>query len=352
MTTTTVRMFTKIALGGLLGIVLTGLAVAQKQPPQAAGPQIAELRIAIQDMKTKEQRGYVLPGQSLSLAVGDEVRLRMVAIPAERNRAPRYPSCRFAVVSGAGRVAMSNVKEEEGSALLKALRSDDPRDRRSKTVVHYELLEPMAVPAGLAEGTMTVDVEAPSQPEPEQPQEEPKTDSVTVYSELDYQGLSESFSAADSRLSNNGIGNDRIRSVRVPEGCEVILFVDDDYRGESALLTSDVPDLSRTRVGNDRVSSLQVNCGGGELEKGAVLYSELDFQGKQQRFTASTSSLDGSLIGNDAARSVRVAEGCSVTLYEDAFFRGESTVVTEDVADLDRTRVGRDRVSSIRVECR
>jgi len=292
----------------------------------------------------------------LTLAVGDEVRLRMVAIPAERNRAPRYPSCRFSVISGGGRVAMTNVKELEGSAILELLRADDPRDRRSKTVVHYELLEALAVPAGLDEGTITVEVEAaaPSEPDKpaEKPTEEPEKDRVTVYSELDYQGISESFSAADTSLRNNGIGNDRMRSIRVPEGCEAILFSDDNFRGESAVVRSDVPDLSRTRVGNDQVSSLQVNCGGGVLEKGAILYSELDYQGRQQLFTSSATSLDRSQIGNDAARSVRVAEGCSVTLYEDSSFRGQSTLVSEDVPDLGRTRVGNDNVSSIRVECR
>lgn len=348
MTRTTAQVLSAAALAGLL---LAATTAAQPQPPRAAGPQIAELRISIDTMTKGEEPTYVLPGQTLSLAVGDEVRLRMVAIPAERHRAPRYPSCRFSVIAGAGRVSLFQVREQEGSAKVRALRTEDPRS--ATTVIRYQLLEPMAVPVGLDQGTITVDVEpvsaesADDQPSPEEPEEE----AVTVYGELDYQGAGESFSAADPSLRDNRIGNDRIRSVRVPEGCEVILFTDADFRGESAVLTDDAPDLSRTRVGNDRVSSLQVSCDEGELESGAILYSELDYQGRRQRFESSASSLGGTQVGNDSARSVRVAPGCQVTLYDDDYLRGESTLVTEDVPDLSRTRVGRDRVSSIRVEC-
>jgi hypothetical protein len=345
MTMSTGKVLFALALGGSL---LAASTSAQPKLKRAAGPPIAELRIAIEDMRKKEPRDYVLPGQVLSLAVGDEVRLRMVAMPAERHRAPRYPSCRFSVIAGAGRVSLFNVREQEGSALLRVLRTDDPRS--ATTVVRYQLLEPMAVAPGLEQGTITVDVEAQSAESPAEGLKD-EAKAVTVYAELDFQGTSESFTGADPSLSDNRIGNDRMRSARVPEGCELILFDDGDYRGTSAVLTADAPDLSRTRVGNDRVSSLQVSCDEEELEHGAILYSELDFQGRRQRFDTSASSLDDTRVGNDSARSVRVAPGCRVTLYADAFFRGESSLVTEDVSDLSRTRVGHDRVSSIRVEC-
>ena len=81
---------------------------------------------------------------------------------------------------------------------------------------------------------------------------------VTVYRSTNYGGQSETLSRDVSDMGRTGIGNDRVRSVRVPDGCRAELFEDANYRGESVVLFKDLNDLNRTRIGNDRVSSIRV----------------------------------------------------------------------------------------------
>lgn len=347
-----------------------GLASQQESAPMAAqaeGPAIAELRIAVQDLDTKEERGYVNPGEVLPLKVGDRVRLRMVAVPAERHRAPRYPSARFSTPSGQTRIALSRVLEQEGSAIVDVLSSKSPGSPRAMVEIAYEVLEPLNLRPELRRGHIHVEIqrEEPPPPPPPPPPASGARRGATLYEHQYFQGRSETFYGDDPQLSDNLIGADKASSVRVDPGCRVFLYEHPYYQGRSAELTRDEPDLGRTPVGNDRASGIRVVCNGGQVPppppapappppaagRGVTLYEHQDFQGRSETFHGDDPELRDNLIGADRASSVRVDPGCEVILFEHPDYRGRSAVLERSEPDLARTRVGNDTVSSLQIRC-
>lgn len=351
-------------------------------PATAQEPAIAELRIAIQDMNTKQERGYLNPGDTLELRVGERVRLRMVAIPAAGNRAPRYPSARFSELAGGGRIALSQIDPRQGSAVLEAVSTEHPGNPGATTLVSYELLENLNIRKGLREGTITVSVVAPAPPaRPYYPPSQRPQDrlGVTLYEHQGFRGRSETFFDDDPRLNDNLIRQDTLSSIRVPRGCQVIVYAETNYQGARTLFTEDVYDLSGSRVGNDTASSIQVDCGnrrggnwggsdgyqggdrggssgypgGGRDDRGGVtVYEHQDFRGRSETFYDSDPRLNDNPIHQDTVSSVRVARGCRVILYEHPDYQGRATVLESDLSDLSGTRVGNDSASSIEVDCR
>lgn len=358
-----------------LSLLFGALPLAAQRRPHseaaAAGPAIAELHVAVQDLATKKQRGYVRPGEVLTLEVGERVRLRMVAIPEARNRAPRYPSTRFGLLAGKARVALSNIDEKVGSVDVTAVRSDNPGNEGATTLISYEILEPLDIKPARMGGTVAVKVVAP--PPPPEPVREPARPEtrrgVTLYEHQGYRGNYQKFYDGQEvpELRGSIVGQDAASSVRVDPGCRVTLWEHPSYEGRSSEVTADVEDLGRTRVGNDTVSSLRVDCGGGssgggmgggapaaERRLGVTLYEQRGFRGRSQTFYDGDriSDLRGTLLGADVASSLRVDPGCQVTLYEGASFTGRSTILARDLEDLGDSRVGDDTVSSLVVACR
>jgi len=200
---------------------------------------------------------------------------------------------------------------------------------------------------------------------------------VTLYSDTDFRGRSQTFHRDDPQLADDYIRQDSASSVRVASGCEVTLYEHPNYEGRSTTLSYDVDNLYYSRIGSDTVSSIRVQCrrgyggggyGGGGYGDGGhgggygdggygqgggvILFEDDDFRGEAERFTYDDPRLADNLIGNDRASSVRVAPGCEAVLYEDENFRGRSTLVRGDVRGLRSTVVGNDQVSSIEVDCR
>ncbi|MCP4659158.1 MAG: protein kinase [bacterium] len=178
---------------------------------------------------------------------------------------------------------------------------------------------------------------------------------VTLYQGRQFRGSSETFSANDSNLQDNPIGNDTVSSVEVDPGCRAILFEHADFQGRSTVLTADAEVLRGREVGNDNVSSLAVSCGepdqAGDREAGVVLYVHADFQGPNETFHDHDPDLGDNRIGADTVSSVRVAPGCEVLLYKRTDYRGAETAFKEDAPSLIGTEVGNDAASSIRVYC-
>lgn len=83
---------------------------------------------------------------------------------------------------------------------------------------------------------------------------------VTLFTNSDFRGRSQSFTRDVRDLKRSQIGNDEASSVRIQRGCEAVLYSDVGFRGRSIRVTEDIEDLGRTRIGNDEVSSLEVNC--------------------------------------------------------------------------------------------
>lgn len=213
---------------------------------------------------------------------------------------------------------------------------------------------------------------------------------VTLYAGPNFSGPSETFLQDDSRLNNNSLGDNRVRSVSVAPGCQATLYDLYDYGGRSVVIDRDVSDLTGTQLGNNAASSVRVQCsargpgygnqgggnyggnqgggnyggnpGGGNYGRppghsqqgrgGVTLYADDRFRGASETFYGDVSSFSRSSFGNDRASSLRVDPGCRAVLYSDADFRGRVTVVEFDMGSLQSTEVGNDSVSSMQVDCR
>ena len=83
---------------------------------------------------------------------------------------------------------------------------------------------------------------------------------VTLYRDINFSGVSETFTADMSDLRSSRIGNDQATSVRVGPRCRARLYQDINFGGAYTEVNSDVADLRRSTVGNDSVTSIRVRC--------------------------------------------------------------------------------------------
>ncbi len=83
---------------------------------------------------------------------------------------------------------------------------------------------------------------------------------VTLYRDINFSGVSETFTADMSDLRSTRIGNDQATSVRVGPRCRARLYQDLNFGGAYTEVDSDVADLRRSTVGNDSVTSIRVRC--------------------------------------------------------------------------------------------
>ncbi len=198
---------------------------------------------------------------------------------------------------------------------------------------------------------------------------------VALYAGSAFEGLREVFYRDDPNLSNNRIGNDTARSVRVAPGCRAILYAGGDFRGQSVELTYDVRDLGATPVGNGAVSSLAVECdprndrwrdrpedrwGDRDDRRNDDRRGDRDDRRGDDRDDPPGSwgspwdrGEDRGGYGDDRGGYGDDRGGYDdrggVTLYRGGDFRGEYETFFGDVPDLSRTAVGNDHASSVRV---
>ncbi len=191
---------------------------------------------------------------------------------------------------------------------------------------------------------------------------------VTLYADGDYRGREEVFEDDDPDLADNQIRRGTVSSVRVPEGCEAMLYDEPYYRGNALRLGEDVSNMRSTRIGNDRVASLKVECRGrraGSYRPGGyrddrpgssglkvTLYADDDYRGREEVFEDDDPDLSDNYLRPGTVSSARVPDGCEAVLYDGPYYRGNAFRLTEDVPDLRYTRFGNDRVASLKVECR
>ncbi len=192
---------------------------------------------------------------------------------------------------------------------------------------------------------------------------------VTLYSDADFGGNSETITGDVAELSRTRIGNDRLSSLRVDRGCRAILYSDSGFRGRSMEVTYDIPSLNGTAVGNDSVSSIRVECGqrfgnnppaarqpirqsGGPDYSGVTIFWRTDFHGRSHFFHEDHPNLGQTAFGNNQASSIILDSGCQVTLYAAINFQGRSVTLNANERHLSRTSVGDNAVNSLRVNCR
>lgn len=82
---------------------------------------------------------------------------------------------------------------------------------------------------------------------------------VTVYDQAHFAGSSQRLTMGQHDAAALTIGDDAIRSVKVPAGMMIELYSDPEFKGESVVITSDAPDLGDFI---DRVSSAMVKITG------------------------------------------------------------------------------------------
>lgn len=214
---------------------------------------------------------------------------------------------------------------------------------------------------------------------------------VTLFTDTQLEGRSESFGDDEPDVARTRLGNRRVRSVRVAEGCRVLLFEGRGFRGRTAEILEDDNDLGN--AGFSTIGSLRVRCDGsggsyggsgsngewGELRGrgkgwnwnegdlpsrdpydprasesegyGVTLFRDRDLRGPSQTFNGNVPDLRNSQIGARRASSIRVPRGCTATLYRQPGFRGRSTEFRDDDRNLGNTSVGEDTASSLRVDC-
>jgi hypothetical protein len=153
-----------------------GTALDSRTDP---GPAIQEVRLRVDDFKTKKDLGYLLEGDVLELEVGDSVIVRVVAIPASDNRAVRYPEATFKLLSGARRIDLSRHSVEHGSVVVHAVRPDDPANSGSTTLVEFAVTSPLNAHRKLLGGTFSVVVKDPK-PTPPPPNSGASAETITA----------------------------------------------------------------------------------------------------------------------------------------------------------------------------
>lgn len=198
---------------------------------------------------------------------------------------------------------------------------------------------------------------------------------VTLHRDLQFRGISQTFTSDVRDLRGTQIGDDQATSVSAHGGCRARLHRDPNFRGGFLEVGSDIGDLRRSQVGDDSVSSIEVRCNGGswsdqgygssggswETEDswetggrapfGLTLYQDPGFRGVSQTFTNDAGDLWNSRIGNDQATSVRISDECRARLYRDSNFSGNYVEIDEDIPDLRRSPIGDDSISSVQVRC-
>ncbi len=156
--------------------------------------------------------------------------------------------------------------------------------------------------------------------------------------------------------------NDQISSIRIPPGCEAVVYRDRHFRGASASIST-----STTYIGdrmNDQISSVKCQCepsrdhwengwGAWKHQSSAYpkcqFYQHSNFRGRVYSLNANSS---GQYVGdpvNDQISSIRIAPGCRAVVYEHAAMKGKSRTFYASQNYL--SRKWNDRISSAACFC-
>jgi len=166
---------------------------------------------------------------------------------------------------------------------------------------------------------------------------------VCVYSETDYKGASACFQDGSDGTSLDSGLNDKISSVKVFGGSQVILYKD-GYNSEFLQIKENQANLGISYPAWDNTaSSLQVRPSTWTPPQVCV-YTEPDYKGSSSCYE------DGSDIGGlcleDEISSVKVPDGLQVVLYKDRNFKGGFQQIKTDQANLGISYPGWDNVAS------
>lgn len=196
-----------------------------------------------------------------------------------------------------------------------------------------------------------------------------------LYDFARYQGATRTLGPGE-RLGNLGASWDNhTSSANITENCKLTLYSDPNFRGDSKVLTTSSPYLGS--LWDNQTSSAMCTCtappewsgrrwhhwrdgdGAGRrpppppppVRQSCRVYRDVNFAGGELALAANNSY---SMLGagmNDQASSVKVPQGCSLTVYSHEGLDGRSRVFLEG----DYNYVGEqwdDRISSAECACR
>lgn len=188
---------------------------------------------------------------------------------------------------------------------------------------------------------------------PERGGPKPEGMGVELFDQAGFRGRSETRFADDTNLKDSIVGNDRLRSLKVPLGLKVTLFEHKDFEGKAEVFLSDDDDLADNPIGIDSVSSFKIEFCDAAVRRvapnGAVLFEHENFEGRSEPFFSDDDDLRDNLIGRDEASSIQVPQGLVVTLYARPEFKGKSIELRGDLWDLGQTKLGNDKSGSLKV---
>ncbi len=163
---------------------------------------------------------------------------------------------------------------------------------------------------------------------------------VTVYQDINYGGYSCNLSVGNydlSRLTEMGVKNDDITSIKVKEGYEAILCEHSSFGGQTFTVTDDIGNLgNHTTNGlnwNDQVTSLIVR----PIESPVTVYQDINYGGYSCNLSVGNydlSRLTEMGVKNDDITSIKVKAGYEVVLYKDINFGGETYTISGDMGYL------------------
>ncbi len=173
---------------------------------------------------------------------------------------------------------------------------------------------------------------------------------VTLYQHINFSGSSLSVGEGDVTVADlraSGVGNNRISSIRVAAGYEVLACRPQDLTGRCEIFVNDVPDL-RFISFNDTISSLRVTKLPAPLP--VTVYQHINFSGK------ALSVGEGDVpvrnirrsVGNDTISSISIEPGYEVLACARRLLTGRCETFTASASDL-RSFEFNDVISSMRV---
>jgi len=183
---------------------------------------------------------------------------------------------------------------------------------------------------------------------------------VTVYSDINYSGSSQTFQGDVPNLVGVGF-NDVISSIRIPSGETWQFCQDVNYQGECQTLRGSMADLRRINW-NDRISSMRRVRGGffGDRDdqadnrygsdnrygNGVTVYTNPNFGGRRASFNGDVPDIRQYGM-NDQITSIAVPRGETWEICVDIDYEGPCQTIRGDVSDL-RAMGWNDRISSMR----
>ena len=149
---------------------------------------------------------------------------------------------------------------------------------------------------------------------------------ATIYEHAYYDGASQDLGPGQYLMKDLTFGNDKVSSLRVPEGLRVDLFEEDNFRGEKLEVSSDLAYVSNAF--NDKTSAVVV-------EKVVTFFEKENYQGERLilgvgRYTEESLKH----LGNNKISSIKVPQGLRITLYTEDKFDGAYLAIDQDIPSL------------------